>query len=93
EDEDISVHAARKRWYLQRSQDALKHRRAKAAASKRARRLKKLPADQQIHEMAEYLRKRLPPDEAYFCSDDHLKRMAIRELRQLELTLAAPPPH
>ncbi len=80
----------RKRWYLQRSQDALKHRRAKAAASKRARRLKKLPADQQIHEMAEYLRKRLPPDEAYFCSDDHLKRMAIRELRQLELTLAAP---
>ncbi|ECK8572302.1 replication protein RepA, partial [Salmonella enterica subsp. enterica serovar Heidelberg] len=23
----------------------------------------------------------------------HLKRMAIRELRQLELTLAAPPPH
>ncbi len=52
EDEDISVHAARKRWYLQRSQDALKHRRAKAAASKRARRLKKLPADQQIHEDA-----------------------------------------
>ncbi|HIF7487309.1 TPA: plasmid replication initiator RepA, partial [Escherichia coli] len=93
EDEDISVHAARKRWYLQRSQDALKHRREKAAASKRARRLKKLPADQQIHEMAEYLRKRLPPDEAYFCSDDHLKRLAIRELRQLELTLAAPPPH
>ncbi|MBL1512152.1 replication protein RepA, partial [Klebsiella pneumoniae] len=26
-------------------------------------------------------------------SDDHLKRLAIRELRQLELTLAAPPPH
>ncbi|EBP9932544.1 replication protein RepA, partial [Escherichia coli O157] len=24
---------------------------------------------------------------------DHLKRLAIRELRQLELTLAAPPPH
>ncbi|MXD61859.1 replication protein RepA, partial [Escherichia coli] len=23
----------------------------------------------------------------------HLKRLAIRELRQLELTLAAPPPH
>ncbi|EFS1211796.1 replication initiation protein, partial [Escherichia coli] len=93
EDEDISVHAARKRWYLQRSQDALKKRREKAAASKRANRLKKLPVDQQIYEMAEYLRKRLPPDEAYFCSDDHLKRLAIRELRQLELTLAAPPPH
>ncbi|EFY4449604.1 replication initiation protein, partial [Shigella sonnei] len=65
EDEDISVHAARKRWYLQRSQDALKKRREKAAASKRANRLKKLPVDQQIYEMAEHLRKRLPPDEAY----------------------------
>lgn len=29
EDEDISVHAARKRWYLQRSRDALKKRREK----------------------------------------------------------------
>jgi hypothetical protein len=93
DDEDISVHAARKRWYLQRSQDALKHRRAKAATRKRANRLKKLPVDQQIYEMSEHLRKCLPPDEAYFCSDDHLKQVAIRELRQLELTLAAPPPH
>ncbi|EEL7283746.1 TPA: replication initiation protein [Salmonella enterica] len=93
EDEDISVHAARKRWYLQRSQDAQKHRRAKAAARKRANRLKKLPVDQQIHEMAEHLRKCLPPDEAYFCSDDYLKQLAIRELRQLELALAVPPPH
>lgn len=63
------------------------------ATYKRARRLKKLPVDQQIYEMSEHLRKCLPPDEAYFCSDDHLKRLAIRELRQLELTLAAPPPH
>lgn len=31
EDEEISVHAARKRWYLQRSQEALKYRREKGA--------------------------------------------------------------
>ena len=42
--------------------------------------------------MAEYLRKRLPPDEAYFVPMT-IQRLAIRELRQLELTLAALPPH
>ncbi|EPB8415242.1 plasmid replication initiator RepA, partial [Escherichia marmotae] len=93
EDEDISVHAARKRWYLQRSQDALKHRRAKAAARKRANRLKKLPADQQIYEMSQHILKRMPPDEAYWCTPERLQQLAIRELYQLELTLAAPPPH
>lgn len=93
EDEDISVHAARKRWYLQRSLDALKHRRAKAAASKRARGLKKLPADQQIYEMSQHILKRMPPDEAYWCTPERLQQLAIRDLYQLELTLAAPPPH
>lgn len=93
EDEDISVHAARKRWYLQRSQDALKKRREKAAASKRANRLKKLPVDQQIYEMSQHILKRMPPDEAYWCTPERLQQLAIRELYQLELTLAAPPPH
>ncbi|EKH3109214.1 replication initiation protein [Salmonella enterica] len=93
EDEDISVHAARKRWYLQRCQDALKHRRAKAAARKRANRLKKLPVDQQIHDMSQHILKRMPPDEAYWCTPERLQQLAIRELYQLELTLAAPLPH
>ena len=93
EDEDISVHAARKRWYLQRSQDALKYRREKAAARKRANRLAGLPRDSQIHEMAEHIRRCMPPDEAYWCSDARLEQLAIRELYQLELVLSTPPPH
>lgn len=93
EDEDISVHAARKRWYLQRTQDALKHRREKAAARKRANRLKTLPADSQIYEMSRHILKRMPADEAYWCTPEQLQQLAIRELYQLELTLAAAPPH
>ncbi len=36
EDEDISAHVGRKLWYLKRSQEALKYRRKKTAARKRA---------------------------------------------------------
>ncbi len=93
EDEDISVHAARKRWYLQRSHEALKYRREKGAARKRANRLARLPQDRQIYEMTLFLKRTLPADEAYQCSDDHLRRLAIKHLYQLELSLAAPPPH
>ncbi|SUG27959.1 replication initiation protein [Salmonella enterica subsp. arizonae] len=60
EDEDISVHSARKRWYLQRSQEALKYRRKKAAARKRANRLAELPRDRQIHEMSQHILKCMP---------------------------------
>ncbi|EOR1523709.1 plasmid replication initiator RepA, partial [Escherichia coli] len=45
EGEEISVHSARKRWYAQRSLDAIKSRREKAAKRKRANRLAKLPHD------------------------------------------------
>ncbi|EAA9129434.1 replication initiation protein [Salmonella enterica] len=93
EDEDISVHTARKRWYLQRSQEALKYRREKAAARKRANRLAELPRDSQIHEMSQHILKRMPPDEAYWCTPERLEQLAIRELYQLELVLATPPPH
>ncbi|EHC95779.1 replication initiation protein [Salmonella enterica subsp. enterica serovar Urbana str. R8-2977] len=93
EDEDISVHAARKRWYLQRSQEALKFRREKGAARKRANRLAKLPRDRQIYEMSRHIMKTLPPDEAYWCSPERLEQMAIQNLYQLELSLATPPPH
>lgn len=93
ENEDISVHAARKRWYLQRSQEALKYRREKGAARKRANRLAKLPRDRQIYEMSRHIMKTLPPDEAYWCSPERLEQMAIQNLYQLELSLATPPPH
>ncbi|HBD3794915.1 TPA: replication initiation protein, partial [Escherichia coli] len=52
-----------------------------------------LPADQQIYEMSQHILKRMPPDEAYWCTPERLQQLAIRELYQLELTLAAPPPH
>lgn len=93
EDEDISVHSARKRWYLQRSQEALKYRRKKAAARKRANRLAELPRDRQIHEMSQHILKCMPPDEAYWCTPERLEQLAIRKLYQLELELATPPPH
>lgn len=93
EDEEISVHSARKRWYLQRSLDALKHRRAKGAARKRANRLAKLPKDRQVFEMASWLKKTLPAEELYWCTAERLEQLAIQHLYQLELSLTAPPPH
>ncbi|EKS4680070.1 replication initiation protein [Salmonella enterica] len=93
EDEDISVHAARKRWYAQRALEALKYRRQKGAARKRANRLARLPKDLQIHEMANFLRKTMPVDELYWCLDDHLRKLAVDHLYQLELSLTVPQPH
>lgn len=93
EDEDISVHSARKRWYLQRSREALKHRREKGAARKRANRLAKLPKDRQVFEMASWLKKTLPAEELYWCTPERLDQLAIQHLYQLELSLTAPPPH
>ncbi|HHR9623293.1 TPA: plasmid replication initiator RepA [Salmonella enterica subsp. enterica serovar Muenchen] len=90
EDEDISVHSARKRWYLQHSQEALKYRRKKAATRKRANRLAELPRDRQIHEMSQHILKCMPLDEAYWCTPERLEQLAIRELYQLELELAPP---
>jgi hypothetical protein len=43
ENEEISVLRARKRWYEQRSREALQYRRAKGAARKRANRLARMP--------------------------------------------------
>ncbi|WP_289628616.1 plasmid replication initiator RepA, partial [Escherichia coli] len=58
EGEEISVHSARKRWYAQRSLDAIKSRRKKAAERKRANRLAKLPYDEQRNEIARFILKR-----------------------------------
>jgi len=93
EDEDISVHSARKRWYAQRTLEAFRFRRQKGAARKRANRLARLPKDQQLYEMAKFLRKTMPADEIYWCSDDRLQQLAVDHLYQLELSLTAPSPH
>ena len=41
--------------------------------------------------MSQHILKRMPPDEAYWCTPERLQQLAIRELYQLELTLAASP--
>lgn len=93
EDEELSVLAARRRWYRQRSMAALKFRREKGAARKRANRLARLPADEQVNEMEQHILKTLPPDEAYWCSHERLRKLAVQQLYQLNLFLAAAPPH
>lgn len=93
EDEELSVLAARRRWYRQRSLAALKFRREKGAARKRANRLAKLPADEQLHEMARHILKTMPAEEAYWCTADRLEQLAVQRLYQLNLFLTAAPPH
>ena len=93
EHEEISVHKARKRWYQQRSLEALKYRRAKGAARKRANRLARMPQDRQVYEMACWLKKTLPADELYGYSADKLEQVAVQHLYQLELSLSHSPPH
>lgn len=92
EDEEISVHAARTRWYLQRRLDALKHRREKGAERKRANRLARLPQDRQLYEMTSWLKKTMPADELYWTTPERLEQIAVQYLYQMELNLA-PPPH
>jgi hypothetical protein len=93
EHEEISVLRARKRWYEQRSREALQYRRAKGAARKRANRLARMPRDRQVYEMTCWLKKTLPADELYGYSADKLEQLAVRHLYQLELSLNPSPPH
>ncbi len=93
EHEEISVHKARKRWYEQRSREALNFRRQKGAARKRANRLARLPQDRQVYEMTCWLKKTLPAAELYGYSADKLEQLAVQHLYQLELSLSHPPPH
>ena len=92
EDEELSVHAARNRWYEQKSLEALRYRRQQAAARKRANRLERLPRDQQIEDISQWLLKTMPADEAYYCSSERLEKLAVQHLYQLRLALEAPPP-
>lgn len=90
EDEELSPHAARQRWYRQKSLEALRFRRQRGAERKRANRLAKLPPDRQIHEMSRHILKTMPAEEAYWCTPERLQQLAIQNLYQLELALAPP---
>lgn len=90
EDEELSPHAARQRWYQQKSLEALRFRRQRGAERKRANRLARLPQDRQIYEMSRHILKTMPPEEAYWCTPERLQQLAIQNLYQMELAL--PPP-
>lgn len=91
EDEEISPAAARKRWAEQKKKEALKYRRKRGAERKLANRLAKLEYDSRLYAMGEHLLKTMPADEAYWCSGDHLHKLAIQRLYQLDLGLGMPP--
>lgn len=84
----ISPHTARKRWYSQKQREALHYRRKRGAERKRANRLIKLPVDARIHAMSAWIYKTMPPDEAYWCTSERLRALAIQHLYQLDLALS-----
>lgn len=90
EHEDISPHAARKRWFSMKQHDALRFRRQRGAERRRASRLIKLPVDEQIQAVSTWLLKSMPPDEAYFCTAERLRELAIQQLYQLDMALSPP---
>lgn len=87
EHEEISVLRARKRWYEQRSREALHYRRAKAPHVSVQTVWPECPRDRQVYEMTCWLKKTLPADELYGYSADKLEQLAVRHLYQLELSL------
>lgn len=91
-DEDISAHAARKRWADKKKAEALRFRREKGAMRKRANRLAKLPQDIQLFEMMKHIRKTMPAGESMFCDDVRLEQLAIRQLYQMEIFTAQEAP-
>lgn len=91
--DDISPHAARKRHAEKMALQTLKLRREKAGKSRRAKRLATLPLDARVAAMSEHLRKTMPPEEAYYTSDDRLQKLAIRQLYQMDLFSSGAPPN
>ncbi|WP_332618249.1 plasmid replication initiator RepA [Enterobacter sp. 37] len=90
EHDDVQAHSARKCWSGRKRQEALVYRRKKGAERKRANNLIKLPADERLHAMSEWIYRTLPPDEAYWCTSERLKALAIQHLYQLDLALSPP---
>ncbi|MFV1218698.1 hypothetical protein QMK95_27475, partial [Klebsiella pneumoniae] len=45
---------------------------------------------ERLHAMSEWIYRTLPPDEAYWCTSERLKALAIQHLYQLDLALSPP---
>ncbi len=91
-DEEISVKAARKRWYENMRHATLVHRRSEALKQKRAKRLGRQEFDDRLHAMADHLTKTLPLDELYQMTSDEFERQTYLRLYQLNLGLEREPP-
>ncbi len=90
--EEISVSAARKRWYERMRHATLVRRRENALKQKRAKKLGTLEFDDRLYAMADHLTKTLPADELYQMTPDEFERLAHMRLYQLDLGLEHAPP-
>ncbi|ALX97582.1 replication initiation protein (plasmid) [Serratia fonticola] len=90
--EEISVSAARKRWYERMRHATLVRRRENALKQKRAKKLGRLEFDDRLYAMADHLTKTLPADEIYQMTPDEFERLAHMRLYQLDLGLEHVPP-
>lgn len=91
--DNISPHAARKRHAEKMTLQALRFRRERASNARRAKRLLVLPLDARVEAMAEHIRKTMPRDEAFFASSyDRLEKLAIQQLRFMDLYQSGEPP-
>jgi hypothetical protein len=89
--EEISVKAARARWYEQMRYATAQRRREEAKRQKRINKLSGLSKDDRLLEMAGFLLKTLPFEEQLHMTADSLEKLAWKHLWQLDLALADPP--
>lgn len=92
ENEDISAHTARRRWFEKKRSEAIRFRREKGAMRKRANRLSSYPRDAQVFEMMSHIRKTMPACESLYCDNRRLEQLAIRQLYQMELFISQEAP-
>lgn len=90
--EEISVRAARKRWYERCRHATLIRRRTEALQSKQAKRLKAMDLDDQKYQVANRLIHELPEDYYQRMSEKDFEKMVWNELYQLKLMEAPPDP-
>lgn len=90
--EEISVRAARRRWYERCRHATLLRRRTEALQTKQAKRLKNMDLDDQKYQIANRLIHQLPQDYSLRMSEQDFEKMVWNELYQLKLREGPPDP-
>ncbi|HFE3442997.1 TPA: plasmid replication initiator RepA [Klebsiella aerogenes] len=90
--EEISVRAARKRWYERCRHATLLRRRTETLQSRQAKRLKAMDLDDQKYQVANRLIHELPEDYLQCMSEKEFDKMVWNELYQLKLMDDPPDP-